>query len=93
MADDCRQRIYNQEVKEIGDIGTWLDKIQNENYLIVYTIAGNYKNIENYAEVNQKLMSLGIYLDSVQGDSAWVMKNRTIIYQASGGEDFLWHQD
>lgn len=93
MADDCRQRIYNQEVKEIGDIGTWLDKIQNENYLIVYTIAGGYKNIENYAEVNQKLMSLGIYLDSVQSDSAWVMKNRTIIYQASGGGNFLWHQD
>jgi len=93
MADDCRQKIYNQEVTEILDIGTWLDKIQNENYLIVYTIAGDYRNIQNYQEVNEKLMSLGISLDSVQGANAWVVKNRHVLFASSNQKDFLWHQD
>ncbi len=93
MADDCRQKIYNQEVRGISDIGMWLDKVQNDNYLVVYTIAGDYKELENYNEVKEKLKSIGIYLDGVQGANAWVIHKRNIIFQTFSQKEFLWHQD
>ncbi|MBQ9234490.1 MAG: hypothetical protein IJ167_10735, partial [Lachnospiraceae bacterium] len=48
MAKDCRMKIYNKELRDINDIGTWLEKAQCEDYLLVYSVCGNYKNMENY---------------------------------------------
>lgn len=40
MADNYQQQVYNIELKDINDIGTYIDKVQNENYLVVYTMRG-----------------------------------------------------
>ena len=91
MADNYQQQVYNIELKEINDIGTYIDKVQNENYLVVYTMRGKYNSIENYNEVKNKLMSIGIKIDEVEGDTVWVVQNGEILFTSSSMEDSLWH--
>ena len=86
MAKDCRMKIYNQELRDIKDIGTWLNKDQCEDYLLIYSISGDYKNMENYEAVRNKLLSFGIDIDAVDGDSVWVVQNGEQIF-ASGNEE------
>lgn len=91
MADNYQQQVYNIELKEINDIGTYIDKAQNENYLVVYTMRGEYSSIENYNEVKNKLMSIGIKIDEVEGDAVWVVQNGEILFTSSSMEDGLWY--
>lgn len=93
MAKDCRMKIYNQELRDIKDIGTWLNKAQCEDYLLVYSISGDYKNMENYEAVRTKLLSLGIDIDAVDGDSVWIVKNGELIFASGNEEEYCYHSD
>lgn len=93
MAEDCSQKIYNQELKEIQDIGNWLNKAWNENYLLVYTIAGDYKNIENYNEVKNKLQQFGISLDNAGKSGAWVFEGNELLWTSIDNDETIWHMD
>lgn len=93
MAKDCRQNIYNQELKEIQDIGTYLNKMQNENYIIIYSISGNYKDMKNYDAVKNELIKYNVNLDSAQGDAVWVIQNQEIIFESGSSPTFQWYKD
>lgn len=94
MAAYNDELIYNQELKEIQDIGTYIDKAyNNKNYITIYRMSGDYKNISNYDAVKNKLLSIGIDLDKTSGDSVWVMQNKEILYFDNNSHDFLWHRD
>lgn len=92
MAADCRQIVYNFELTQIEDIGNYIDKTLAEDYVTVYTISGDYKNISNYDAVKSKLAStLGIDLDAVSGDAAWVIQNGDMLFSGTSEEAFEWH--
>ncbi len=91
MSADCNQRIYNQELKNIPDIGTYLQNSQNENYLIVYTISGNYKHLDNYIDVKNELTLFGINLDEVECDSTWVFQNSQLLFSSGNEKKYNWH--
>lgn len=92
MAADCRQIVYNFELTQIEDIGNYIDKALAEDYVTVYWILGDYKNISNYDAVKSKLAStLGIDLDTVSGDAAWVIQNGGILFSGTSEEAFEWH--
>lgn len=93
MAADCRQRIYNQELKEIPDIGTYLLKLQNENYLTIYTISGDYKNLENYIDIKNELALFGINLDQAESDSTWVFQNNELLFSSGNEKIYNWYID
>ncbi|MCI9198935.1 MAG: hypothetical protein HFI03_00650 [Lachnospiraceae bacterium] len=93
MAADCRQKIYNQELKEISDINAYLPKLQNENYLIIYTISGDYKNLENYIDIKNKLALFNINLDAVESNAAWVFQNNKLIFSSGNEQMHNWHTD
>lgn len=92
MSEDCKQIVYNFELTQIEDIGNYIDKTLTEDYVTVYTISGDYKNISNYDAVKGKLLStLGIDLDAVSGDAAWVIQNGEILFSGTNEETFEWH--
>lgn len=93
MAADCRQKVYNQEVKLIQDIGTYLDKIQNESYVVVYSMSGDYKNMENYEAVRDKLVTCGVNLDKVNGDAVWVNQKGESLFTSGNEKTFNWHSE
>ena len=92
MAADCGQIVYNFELTQIKDIGNYIDKTLEEDYVTVYTISGDYKNITNYDAVKGKLAStLGINLDTVSGDAVWVMQNGSVLFSGTSLEASEWH--
>ena len=93
MAADCKQKIYNQELKGIPDIGTYLINSQTENYLIIYTISGDYKTLENYIDVKNELALFGINLDEVESDSTWVFQNNELLFSSGNEKIYNWYTE
>lgn len=93
MAAIHSQQYYNAQLKDIKDIGNYIDKAQNKRYTTVYTLSGAYDTMTNYDAVRAKLMTIGINLDDAYGTYVWIIQNGELIYQASGAEAFTWHQE
>lgn len=93
MAKDCRMKIYNQELRDINDIGNWLNKAQCEDYLLVYTISGDYKNMDNYEDVKNELKLFNVDLEKVRGDSVWIVKNGELLFASGDDDRYCWYKD
>lgn len=93
MAAYYRQLVYNHELKEIQDIGTYVDKLQNDDYTVIYSIAGDYKNMGNYDAVRNELSTIGINLDEFDTNAVWVRENSEIVFSSSSEAAFNWHKD
>jgi len=93
MAKDCQMKIYDQELRDIKDLDEWMRKSQNEEYLLVYTVSGNYKATENYDKVKVLLSSCGIDLDMVDGNSAWVTEKGEVVFASGNDVGYCWHKD
>ena len=91
MADNVRQRIYNQTLAETADIGTFIDLTQNEHYLTIFSASGDYKQAQNYEAVKSKLLEIGINLDDAEADYAWIEENNKIVHTSANENTFLWH--
>lgn len=93
MADNVRQRIYNQTLAETADIGTFIDLTQNEHYLTIFSVSGDYKQAQNYEAVKSKLLEIGINLDDAEADYAWIAENNKIVHTSANKNTFLWHTE
>lgn len=93
MADITQQRIYNFELTQINNIDDYIKKICGGNYITVYSMTGDYKNMMNYDEVKRKLQDVNINLDEAIGDTVWVVQNNEILFSGSALEDFEWHTE
>ena len=93
MAAIHSQQYYNAQLKDIKDIGNYIDKAQNKRYTTVYTLSGAYETMTNYDAVREKLMTIGINLDDAYDTYVWIIQNGELIYQASKAEAFTWHQE
>ncbi len=88
-----QQQLYNIEMKELRDIENYISKSQNENYLCVYTLKGDYKRIKNYEEIRKYLKVIGINIDEAVGDMTWIIENNDIIFAENNLSDFLWYKN
>lgn len=93
MSEDCRQRIYNVGVRAVGDIGTYLQKLQNKHYLVIYALTGNYKAQENYADVKNQLLKYGINPDSAECNAVWIVQDQELLYTSCNEKVYIWHKD
>lgn len=93
MAEDCKRIVQNQKLKEIKDLNSYLDLVNNNEYLIVLSANGNYKNGSNYEEIKNKLKNLGIELEQVEKDSVWVSNNNYIEYVSVEENKYEWHME
>lgn len=93
MAEECRRHIENQEVKETGDFYQYFQKLQDEEYTVICRVSADCKNVMNYEEVRNELLTYGINLDGISDDTVWVTQGNRILFQAQKGEDALWHEE
>lgn len=93
IAQNVRQRLYNQKLVETNDIGTYIDLTQNHGYLVVFSVVGEFRNSQNYADVKEKLLEIGINIDEAESDAVWIKENNEIIYNSVNQQNFIWHRD
>lgn len=93
MAEECSRHIYNQEVKETGNIYDYFQKLQDEEYTVICRVSGDSKNVENYEDVRNVLLTYGISLDKISADTVWVMQGNEILFQSQEGEGAVWHEE
>lgn len=90
---DCVMRTKNAMIYDTYDIDTFLSMAQNDNYIVIYSVCGNYKDMHNYDDVKCKLSSYGIDLNSVNASSVWVMQKGVPIFASENLHDYLWHTE
>ena len=93
MSKDCRMTIYDQELRDIKEFDQYIDKTKCDDYLVVVTASGRYKDTENYPDIKEKLMTIGINLDDVSGDAAWVIDKGRTVFSSNNEKEYCWHTD
>lgn len=93
MVKHYKQQIYNFELTETKDFHEYVSKLHNEDYIVVCSVYGDYKNAENYSDVREELLALGIDLGTVNHNTVWVIKNGELLFSSSAIEPFCWYMD
>lgn len=95
MADIYFQKVENQKLMEETDLESYLAGLKDEDYIIAYTLSGDYKGMANFNIVSDKLMTYGIDLTTVQGDQAWVVDQETksVLFASNNETDYNYHID
>lgn len=93
ISKDCLMRTNNALVYDTYDIDIFLEKIQNENYVVIYSVSGDYKNAINYALMNKRLCAYGINLDDVEAASVWIIQDGEKLYASGNSYDYLWYKE
>lgn len=84
--------VYNDQIRKTTELPDYLAKLWIPDYVTVFFIKGDYKNISNYEEVQDLLACYGISLDEAGGDAVWAVQNGTVLF-SSGGEEYCWYQE
>jgi len=93
MAEDCRQRVYNMDIRSAKDMGAYMEKLENKHYLVVYALMGDYKEQENYADIKNHLLKYGINPDSAEGNAVWIVQDHELLYTSCDENVYSWHKD
>lgn len=90
---DCRMRAHNALVCDTDDMWIFMDEVQNENYLVIYSVCDDYKYVSNYEEVKNGLISFGIDLDKAEASSVWVRYQGNELFSSGNTYDYVWHTE
>lgn len=93
ISRDCIMRTKNAMVYDNYDFELFLEELQNENYVIVYTTASDLKNASNYMDVSAELNKYGINPEGIGTPGAWVVRGDNILFSSNGENDYLWHME
>lgn len=87
------QYIYNAELRNTIDLQSYMSKLQNEHYVTVFSVVGDYKSVSNYAELKKVFGLYGINLDEAEGNEAWAVHNGDILFTTNGNKEYCWHKE
>lgn len=93
MARDCEMRTYNATVYDTYERKDFLDSLNREEYLIIVTTCGDYRNAKNYEGINRQLQQYGIDLDIGNSAQAWVVQNRSVLETGESWKYDNWHME
>lgn len=93
ISRDCTMRLQNALLQDTEELEVFLEEIQNENYVIVYSVSGDYKKISNYENIRKKFASYGMNLDTVEGSSVWVMQEGNLLFSSDNQKEYSWHME
>lgn len=95
MADIYAAEVANQNLIEETDLERYLTSLDQEEYIVVYTLSGDYKNMANLNVVSEQLLAYGIDLTSMQGDQAWVVDQQTksVLFASNNATEYSYHMD
>lgn len=95
MADIYAAEVANQNLIEETDLERYLTSLDQEEYIVVYTLSGDYKNMANLNVVSEQLLAYGIDLTPMQGDQAWVVDQQTksVLFASNNATEYSYHMD
>lgn len=93
ISRDCIMRAKNAMVYDTYDLKLFLEEIQDENYVVVYATAGDFKNASNYMDVSAELYKYGIKPDGMGIPGVWVVRDGNILFSSDGEGSYLWHME
>lgn len=85
--------VYNDQIRKTTELPDYLAKLWNPDYVTVFFIKSDYKNMSNYNEVRDLLAGYGISLDGVSGDAVWAVQNGTVLFASGDAAEYCWHQE
>ncbi len=95
MAYIYAAKVANQNLIEETDLEHYLAALEQGDYVIVYTLSGDYKNMTNLNVVSEQLLAYDIDLTSMQGDQAWVVDQQTksVLFTSNNATEYRYHMD
>ncbi|MDO4268078.1 MAG: hypothetical protein Q4C73_06355 [Eubacteriales bacterium] len=93
MAANCRAWLKNAQVLHTDTADAFFQAIDDPDYIVVYTVSGDYQNGPGYSRLAERLERCGIMLDGLQGSWAWVVKNGEVLYSSGGEANVQWHTE
>ncbi len=86
-------KMDNHEVSKTKELSMLLEKIkkQQNRYLLVVGVQGNYQPILNDAPICAKLEELGVSVREVHNDNVWVIDEGRIAFHTGKEKPFDWH--
>lgn len=87
------QIIYNKELAGKNNLESYLAELQNENYIIVVSAIGNYKDLSNYKDVRKMLLGCDIDLNKASDNSVWIIKGGKKLSSSQGEDRYCWHEE
>ncbi len=93
MVQYYNQYIYNAELRNTMDLQSYMSKLQNEHYVTVFFLMGDYKSISNYAELKKAFGLYGINLDKAEGNEAWAVYNGDILFATNSNKEYCWYKE
>lgn len=86
-------KINNQELQNAKAVSTFLDRVKQEKdrYLLVVGMQGDCRPILQDVKIREKLAGLGISVDEVSANDAWVLDAGKECFHAGAQERFDWH--
>lgn len=93
MAQYYGRFVYNDQIRKTAELPDYLAKLWIPDYVTVFFVKGDYKNMSNYNEVRDLLAGYGISLDEAGGDAVWVLRDGTLLFASGGDAEYCWHQE
>lgn len=91
MLSYYEQLIYDKQLMEKNDLESYLEELQNNNYIVVISAIGNYRNISNYNDIRRMLLNCGIDLNKESGNGVWTVKSGKILSASQDADGYCWH--
>ena len=91
IAKDCMMRTKNAEVSDTVDLADFLEKIQDEHYVIFCSANGDYKKASNYKEIKELFGQYDIELEGMDNGEVLILMDGKKEYYSDANTP--WHKE